>query len=186
MAYNVAGNLIAPLINKRAIQADYLSANARQLEAIYNYQRVVLNAFTEVYNRVNKVENYRKSVENKKQQVQALETSVAVALKLFMAVRIEYIDVLFSQRDRNDALMVLIETKKEQLSAIVNTYQALGGGDLLSMAARKQSASAGANALQASEAACCRLELPERLVWLRCRRGVPFIGGSIRLDSAIR
>ena len=29
--------------------------------------------------------------------------------------------------------MVLIETKKEQLSAIVNAYQALGGGNLLSM-----------------------------------------------------
>ena len=40
----------------------------------------------------------------------------------------DYIDVLFAQRDLWDARTVLIETKKEQLSAIVNTYQALGGG----------------------------------------------------------
>ena len=37
---NVAGDLVAPLINKKAIKADYLSANARQLQSVYNYQRV--------------------------------------------------------------------------------------------------------------------------------------------------
>ena len=76
MIANVAGNLVAPLINKKAIKADYLTANARQLQAVYNYQRVILNAFTEVINRVSKVENYSKSIEIKKQQVEALEASV--------------------------------------------------------------------------------------------------------------
>jgi outer membrane protein, multidrug efflux system len=37
-------------------------------------------------------------------------------------------DVLFAQRDRNDARIVLIDTKREQLEAIVYAYQALGGG----------------------------------------------------------
>ena len=44
---------------------------------------------------------------------------------------IDYLDVLFAQRDLLDARRVLIETKREQLSAIVNTYQALGGGGYL-------------------------------------------------------
>ena len=128
LIYSVAGNLVAPLINKRAIQADYMNANARQLQACYNYQRVVLNAFTEVTNRISMVEKYTQSIEIKKQQLAALEASVDVATKLFQAARVEYIDVLFAQRDLRDARMILIDTKKEQLSAIVNTYQALGGG----------------------------------------------------------
>lgn len=128
---SVAGNLVAPLINKKAIQADYMSANARQLESLYNYQRVILNAFTEVVNRMSMVENYGKSIEIKKQQLESLEASVDSATKLFQNARAEYIDVLFSQRDLRDARMVLIDTKKQQLSAIVNAYQALGGGDLL-------------------------------------------------------
>ena len=128
LAYDVAGELTAPLINKAAIQADYMSANARQLQSIYNYQRVVLNAFTEVINRVSKVENYSKSIEIKKQQLQALEASVEVASRLFQAARAEYIEVLFAQRDLLEARMVLIETKREQLAAIVAAYQALGGG----------------------------------------------------------
>lgn len=128
---NVVGDVVAPLINKKAIRADYLSANAKQLQAVYNYQRVILNAFTEVINRMAMVENYRKSIEIKKQQLAALEASVDAATKLFQNARAEYIDVLLAQRDLRDARMVLIDTKKEQLTAVINTYQALGGGNLL-------------------------------------------------------
>ncbi|MDB5385917.1 MAG: cusC 2 [Planctomycetaceae bacterium] len=128
LIYSVAGGLVAPLINKKAIQADYMNANARQLQAVYDYQRVVLNGFTEVVNRLSKVQNYTKSIEIKKQQLASLEASVNAATQLFVAGRIDYIDVLFAQRDLRDARIVLIDTKKEQLSAIVNTYQALGGG----------------------------------------------------------
>ena len=127
---NIAGGLVGPLINKRAIRAQYLTANARQLQAIYNYQRVILKAFTQVINRMTKVENYSKSIEIKKQQLKTLEAAVEFANNLFQNARIEYIDVLFAQRDLRDARVVLIDTKTEQLSAIVNTYQALGGGVL--------------------------------------------------------
>ena len=125
---SIAGGLVGPLVNKRAIRAQYLTANARQLQAVYNYQRVILNAFTEVTNRLSMVEKFTESINIKKQQLRALEASVEVASDLFQNARTEYIDVLFAQRDLRDARMVLIDTKSEQLSAIVNTYQALGGG----------------------------------------------------------
>lgn len=128
LIYSVAGNLLAPLINKTAIRADYLNANAEQLQAVYEYQRVILNAFTEVINRVNGVRNYSNSIAIKKQQVQALERSVDIANNLFQNARIEYIDVLFAQRDMWQGRRDLIDTKQQQLSAIVNAYQALGGG----------------------------------------------------------
>jgi NodT family efflux transporter outer membrane factor (OMF) lipoprotein len=131
LAYNAAGDLVAPLINRRAIQAEYATANARQLQSVYDYQRVVLNAFTEVVNRVSRVENYRRSIEIKKQQLDSLQAAVEFANKLFLAARGEYLEVLLAQRDRLEATTVLIETKSQQLSAIVNAYQALGGGDLL-------------------------------------------------------
>lgn len=128
LIYNIAGSLVAPLVNRAAIKADYLNANARQLQALYDYQRITLNAFTEVVNRISKVQNYTISIEFKKQQVTALERSVDVASNLFLNARAEYIDVLFAQRDLFDARRDLIDTKQEQLSAIVNAYQALGGG----------------------------------------------------------
>ncbi|HQR41817.1 MAG TPA: TolC family protein, partial [Gemmatales bacterium] len=123
-----AGEMVTPLINKTAIQAAYKTANAKQLQSIYNYQRVILEAFTEVMNRVSMAENYQKSIEVKKQQLASLELSVATANKLFQNARAEYIEVLFAQRDLLEARMGLIETKRKQLSAIINSYQALGGG----------------------------------------------------------
>jgi multidrug efflux system outer membrane protein len=140
---NAAGELTAPLINKAAIRADYLAANARQLESVYNYQRVILNAFTEVNNRLAAVQNYSRSIEIKRQQLAALESSVEIATKLFQAARVEYIEVLFAQRDLLEARTVLIDTKRRQLSAVVNAYQALGGGSVVSCPAPDQHPGAG-------------------------------------------
>ena len=132
---NVAGQLVGPLINFKAIKADYLGANARQLQTVYNYQRVIINAVAEVVNRMSKVENYRNSIEIKKQAVRALEASVVAATSLFQNPRagstIDYLDVLTAQRELLESRRTLIDTKREQLSAIVNTYQALGGGGYL-------------------------------------------------------
>jgi multidrug efflux system outer membrane protein len=130
LIYNTAGNLVAPLVNFSAIRADYLNANARQVQAAYDYQRTVINAFTEVINRISKVQNYSTSLDIKRQQLDSLESAVSVASNLFQAARpgVDYMDVLFAQRDLVDARMVFIDTKREQLTAIVNAYQALGGG----------------------------------------------------------
>jgi NodT family efflux transporter outer membrane factor (OMF) lipoprotein len=128
LIYGLAGELVGPLINKRAIQADYRSANAAQLQSIYDYQQTVLTAHIEVVNFISKVENYRQSIEYKKRQLQSLEASVDSATKLFQNARAEYVEVLLAQRELMEAKMLLIQTKQEQLTAIVNAYQALGGG----------------------------------------------------------
>lgn len=129
---NLAAGFVGPLVNRRAIRAEYLTNSARQRQAIYDYQRTILNAFTEVINRINMVQNYSNSVEIKKQQLESLQSAVQVAFDLYFRARAEYLDVLTVQRDLRDARMALIDTKVEQLTAIVNTYQALGGGTVWS------------------------------------------------------
>ncbi len=128
LIYNAAGGLVGPLINRAAIKAEYLNANARQLQAVYSYQQTVLNAHIEVINSLSMVENFGNSIELKKQQLKSLESSVDNATKLFQNARGDYIDVLLSQRDLLEATTVLLETKQRQLRAVVNAYQALGGG----------------------------------------------------------
>lgn len=131
VAANIAGGLVAPIINTRELQAEYLAANAEQLMAVYEYQQTVLNAFTEVVTRLSMVSNYGKSIDFKAKQLVSLEGSVASAMRLFQNARAEYSEVLFAQRDLIDAKLMMIETKREQLSAVVNAYQALGGGNVL-------------------------------------------------------
>ncbi|MBU3727763.1 MAG: TolC family protein [Phycisphaerales bacterium] len=131
IAANIAGGLVAPLVNTAELQAEFLAANAMQLTAIYEYQRTVIAAFTEVVTRLSMVQKYRRSMQLKTEQMLSLEASVASASQLFQSARVEYSEVLFTQRDLLEAKLLVIETKQEQLAAIVNTYQALGGGNVL-------------------------------------------------------
>ncbi len=93
LIYNAAGGLVGPLINRAAIKAEYQSANARQLQAVYDYQQTILNAHIEVINNLSMVENFANSIEIKKQQLRSLEASVDNATKLFQSARGDYIDV---------------------------------------------------------------------------------------------
>lgn len=117
-----------PLINRRAIKAAYYNANAKQIQAVYNYERTVLNAYIEVVNKVSKISNLGKNYDRKEKQVQALTQSIVLADKLFKSARADYLEVLMTQRDALEAKMELIETKAQQMYAMVNVYQALGGG----------------------------------------------------------
>jgi len=128
LLYNLAGNLVAPLLNRAGIEAAYRSANARQLQAVFNYERTLLQAFTDVANQLVKFENLQKSYELEEQQVETLTESVEVSSVLFQSARADYMEVLLTRRDSLDAELELIETKKRLLQSMVNIYQALGGG----------------------------------------------------------
>ncbi|AWK07113.1 RND transporter [Flavobacterium crocinum] len=128
LLYSLAGDLVAPLINRNAIKAEFASANARQLQALYNYDRTVLNAYLEVSNQLSKIENLQKGYDLKSKQVDALNTSIDVSNDLFKSARVDYFEVLMTQRDALEAKLELIDTKKEQLNAAVHVYRDLGGG----------------------------------------------------------
>jgi outer membrane protein TolC len=128
MLYNVAGDLMAPLINRKVIKAFYYSANAKQIQAVYEYERTVLNAYIEVVNQLSTIENLKRSYQLKAQQVQALNESIDIANDLFRSARADYMEVLLTQRDALESKFELVETKKEQMNAKVNIYQSLGGG----------------------------------------------------------
>ena len=120
--------LVAPLVNRNAIKATYYSANAKQLQAVYNYERTILNAYVEVANQLAKINNLEKSYDLKSRQVAALTQSITISNDLFKSARADYMEVLMTQRDALESKFELIETKKQQLNAMVNIYQALGGG----------------------------------------------------------
>ncbi len=126
--YNLAGNLTAPLLNRRAIEAQYRSANAKQVQAVFNYEKTLLQAFTDVANQLAMSANLAKSYELQSRQVEALTRSSEVSNVLFQSARADYMEVLMTRRDSLEAEMELIETKKRQLQAMVDIYQALGGG----------------------------------------------------------
>ena len=128
LLYGVAGDLLAPLINRNAIKAAYANANARQIQAVYDYERTVLNAYVEVVNQLSNINNLRSSYDLRAQQVDALSSSITISTNLFRSARADYMEVLLTQRDALESKFELVETRKQQLNAMVDVYQALGGG----------------------------------------------------------
>ncbi|MBL7912975.1 MAG: TolC family protein [Bacteroidia bacterium] len=128
LLYSLAGDLMAPLINRNAIKANFYSANSKQVQAVYNYERAILRAHIEVVNQLSNINNLKKSYDLKNKQVQALTQSIDISTTLFKSARADYMEVLLTQRDALDSKFELIETKKQQMNAMVNIYQALGGG----------------------------------------------------------
>ncbi|KQB36893.1 RND efflux system, outer membrane lipoprotein, NodT family [Flavobacterium daejeonense] len=126
--YGLAGDMVAPLINRNAIKAAYYNANDKQLQAVFDYEKTILNAHIEVLNGLSKIDNLKKSYEQKEHQVEALTNSIEITNKLFSAARADYMEVLLTQRDALESKLQLVETKKEQLAAKVNMYKSLGGG----------------------------------------------------------
>lgn len=128
LAYDLAGNLTAPLLNRAAITAEYRTANAKQLQAVFNYEKTLLQAFTAVANQLAMIQNLQKAYELQQQQVDKLALAVETSNILFRGARADYMEVLLTRRDSLEAQLELVETKKKQFLSTVGVYQALGGG----------------------------------------------------------
>lgn len=128
LIYGLAGELVAPLVNRNGIRAAYNTASARQVQAAFDYERTILKAYVEVANQLSNISNLQQSYQLKSQEVDALTTSITISGNLFRSARADYMEVLLTQRDAIEAKFDLIETKKQQMNAMVNIYRALGGG----------------------------------------------------------
>ena len=128
LIYQAVGDMMAPLINRKAIKAAYFNATNRQIQAAYAYEEVILKGYLEVYNQINLIQNLEERYNLQKSQVEALTESVDISNSLFRSARADYMEVLLTQREALESTMDLIETRKKQASARVSLYQTLGGG----------------------------------------------------------
>lgn len=128
MLYSLVGDIAGPLINRNAIKAEFKSANARQLQALYNYERTILNAYLEVATQLSRITNLDKSYDLKSKQVESLNKSIDISNDLFKSARVDYFEVLMTQRDALETKLELVDVKKELLNSRVHIYKQLGGG----------------------------------------------------------
>ena len=128
IAYTFMGNLVAPIINMNALKAQFNNAKANQLSAMYNYQKVILNAYVEVANELSNIRNLEGISNLKKEQSEVLKLSVETANELYKSARANYLEVLVAQQSALQSNLELINVIKNQRASMVNIYKALGGG----------------------------------------------------------
>ncbi len=128
MMYSAGTDLLGPLVNKNAIKAMYFNANSKQTQAVINYERTLLKAYTEVVNQLANIQNLKNRHELKSKQVETLLASVDISNTLFQYARADYMEVLLTQKEALETRFELTEIRMDQLASVINVYRALGGG----------------------------------------------------------
>src|SRR5574344_451804 len=128
LAFSVLGGLAGPIINRKAIKANFQTADAQQLEALYEYDKTLLTAYSEVCTLMSKIKTLAKNYKLNPHEVHQLFQTINIDRQLYMNSRCTYLDVLMDERDALDAKMDLLEAKEKQLSNMVDVYRSIGGG----------------------------------------------------------
>ncbi|MBN8693550.1 MAG: TolC family protein [Bacteroidetes bacterium] len=128
LAYNLAGGLTAPLINRRRLKSELLAAKAEQKQAYINYEKTVTNSFSEVYVALKNIKNIKTMYDLKKEEVDILKKSIATSGELYKAGRANYLEVITSQKNALQSQLELINLYNRQNIALVDLYRSIGGG----------------------------------------------------------
>jgi len=127
--YNLAVGITQPIFNQGINKARLKTAQAQQLEALYNFQQSLLVAGQEVSNALYAYQTAIEKDDARSKQIAALIKSVDYTEQLLRySSATNYTDVLTSEQALLAARLSGVNDRLQQLQAIVNLYRALGGG----------------------------------------------------------
>ncbi|HXE79270.1 MAG TPA: efflux transporter outer membrane subunit [Vicinamibacterales bacterium] len=126
--WTASAGALAPIFDAGRTRANVRLSEAVQREAVVNYQRVIHTALREVSDAL---AAYRRTGEQRAQQerlVEALRESTRLAAERYRGGLESYLPVLDAQRSLFEGELELARLRRQELSAIVQLYRALGGG----------------------------------------------------------
>jgi multidrug efflux system outer membrane protein len=126
--WSMVGNLTQPIFRAGAIDALVSAANARQAQALAQYTQTVQSSFRDVHDAMNNVDAGRQIAVTTALRITALHETLRLSELRYKAGYSSYLEVLNAQRDLAQAQSGLIDVQREQLSAVVALYKALGAG----------------------------------------------------------
>jgi multidrug efflux system outer membrane protein len=107
---NLAAGITAPIFDFGRIKARVKNADAVTEEALLNYEKTVLTAFTEVESAVNAIETNRKYFIALQKAYKSASLSVNYATERYKAGLSPYINVLEAQKNLNETSKILAES----------------------------------------------------------------------------
>jgi outer membrane protein, multidrug efflux system len=128
IAYGLFGGLMAPIFNRSALESEFKTQGALQLQALNNYQQTMITAFGEVQTGMKKLENIQQSVDLKWAEVAVLERAIENARLLYQANRASYLEVLTAQQSLLQARLELVQQQKIQWQETAGLFKSIGGG----------------------------------------------------------
>ncbi len=124
----VAGSLTQPLMNRRELKTDYEVVQLQREQAVIQFRQSVLRAVVEVSNAFVQLDKLGQQQQIAITQVDTLQRAVSNAKLLFRSDLANYLEVITAQGNALQAELNLAAIQRQQLSAKVELYRALGGG----------------------------------------------------------
>ncbi len=125
--WSLGGSILAPIFQGGKLQAQHDGATAQRDQAAWAYRSTVLNAFGEVEDRMAVLAN----LEEQETALEAQQVAVADALRharnRYRAGYTPYIEQVDAQRALLGVELSLVQTRADELTALVGLYQAVGG-----------------------------------------------------------
>mgnify|MGYP000851859779 CR=1 FL=1 len=126
--WSVGGSVLAPLLNREALTAQVDVSMASRNQALYGYEKVVRNAFSEVNDALDAIQQTRAQLQEVEKQQEIAADTLRIARNRYQNGYASYLDELDAQRTLFSAQLNVVQLKSNLLRAQIDLYRALGGG----------------------------------------------------------
>ena len=126
--WSIGGSILAPLLNRQALNAQVDVSMAQRNQALYSYEKTVRGAFKEVNDSLDAISRYGEQLTELQGQVAVAEETLRIAQNRYRNGYSSYLDVLDAQRTLFSTQLSVVQVKNNLLLAQIDLYRALGGG----------------------------------------------------------
>jgi multidrug efflux system outer membrane protein len=124
----VAGSVLQPLLDHKELRTQYDVAQVNREKAVLQFRQSVLNAVGEVSDALVKIEKLKAQEAIEADRVATLTHATSNASLLFKNGMADYLEVITAQSNVLQSQLQLATIKRDELSAVSELYQSLGGG----------------------------------------------------------
>lgn len=125
---NLIGGIAQPILNGRKIKTQFEVSQAQQEQARLNFKYSLLVASKEVSDAMFAYNSASEKIEIKQKEFDAYDLATDYSRELLNNGIANYLEVLRAEENALNSSLDLVNAKNSQLQAIIDLYQALGGG----------------------------------------------------------
>lgn len=125
---SAVASLIQPLFNRGKLISNLRVSKDEEQIALLNYRQALLDAGQEVNDALYATESAGRSLESHRKQCRELERTVQTSEALYRTGNATYLELLTARQSLLNARLNVVTDSFTQCQAVINLYQALGGG----------------------------------------------------------
>lgn len=126
--WQFAGSIAQTLFDAGRTRSQVGVAQARQQQALAQYQSAIQNAFKDALDALVTQRKAREAMEAEQMRIDALEASLRLAQMRYDNGVSSLLDVLIAERSLLEAQLNRVEAQRAQLTATADLFKAMGGG----------------------------------------------------------